>query len=186
MSIDVQQERMKLARQEKAAKTRRIMLPLAASLCFYILSYTILPENAGFDDRAWPTLIALFLSSVYAEILNSMFERHSVLLRSILFMHELNKQPTVHNEAAKESGATPETRPAPPIELIERNTVESEAVAKVKIPSEPKLPEIPSVGVPAEVKEALKAGKTKTESVAERTATDNTAKKVTVKKKTKA
>ena len=60
------------------------------------------------------------------------------------------------------------------------------AVAKVKIPLEPKLPEIPSVGVPAEVKEALKAGKTKTESVVERTATDNTAKKVTVKKKTKA
>jgi len=182
MSIHVQQELIQLARQEKLVKTSRIMWPLATSLCFYILSYAILPENAGFVDHAWPALIALFVEGVHAEILNSVFERHSVLLRSILVMHELNKQPTVH----KESGATPETRPAPPIELIERNTAESEAVAKVKIPLEPKLPEIPSVGVPAEVKEALKAGKTKTESVVERTATDNTAKKVTVKKKTKA
>ena len=48
----------------------------------------------------------------------------------------------------------PETRPAP------TGTV-SEAVAKVEIPAEPKLPVIPSVAAPAEVKEALKAAKGK-------------------------
>lgn len=78
----------------------------------------------------------------------------------------------------------PATTPAPQEQYITTETA-------VVIPAEPNLPNIPSESAPAEVREVLKAGKTKTktETVAEpknSPTTDNTAKKVTFKKKTKA
>lgn len=78
----------------------------------------------------------------------------------------------------------PATTPAP-----QEQSAKTEQATE--IPAQPNLPNIPSEAVPADVKEVLKVGKTKpkTETVvqpASSSTTENTAKKVSVKKKTKA
>ena len=144
MSSDVHRLRAMASNLQDRIKTVGIVYPIVTALCFFVSSYIALTSDANYLDRLGLTFVGFVFGRMFSTLQKLNLEERRTIIACYLDLHDLvNKAP-----------ATPETRPAPTDEV-------SEAVAKVEIPAEPKLPDIPSVAAPAEVTAALKAGKGK-------------------------
>jgi hypothetical protein len=152
MNIDRSRIRFLITELEYRAKTITFVYAGLFSVFAYGLSYVTLNADATLLDRICLALVGVGIGSSIASMRKVDLEVHRLILQGLL---EVEEQPSTQ----------PETRPAPAPATIDQTQPNSnlvnDAVAKVKIPAEPKLPDIPSIGVPAEVNEALKVGKTR-------------------------
>ena len=146
MSFDVNRLRAIASNLEDRKNTVGITYPIFTGLIFFVLSYVALTNDATFVDHLGLTFVGLVFGRMFSTTTKLTLEERRTVIVGFLDLYDMmHKTPGV-----------PETRPAP----AQAEPV-NEAVAKVEIPAQPKLPEIPSVAAPADVKEALKAGKAK-------------------------
>ena len=145
MSFDVNRLRAMASNLEDRSKTVWAVYPLITELCFFIGSYVVMTESSNYLDRAAFVVVGLIFGRMFGTLAkHTLEERHTILAGYLELYDMVNKTP------------------ASPVKLPETVPSEaSEAVAKVEIPAEPNLPNIPSVAAPEEVKAALKAGKAK-------------------------
>ena len=144
MSFDVNRLRAMASNLEDRSKTVWVVYPLITALCFFVGSYVVMTESSNYLDRAAFVVVGLIFGRMFGTLAKHTLEERRTILAGYLELYDMiNKAP-------------------PPAKLPETVPSEaSEAVAKVEIPAEPNLPNIPSVAAPEEVKAALKAGKAK-------------------------
>lgn len=145
MSFDVNRLRAMASNLEDRSKTVWVVYPLITALCFFVGSYVVMTESSNYLDRAGFVVVGLIFGRMFGALAKHTLEERRTILAGYLELYDMvNKAP------------------ASPVKLPETVPSEvSEAVAKVEIPAEPNLPNIPSVAAPEEVKAALKAGKAK-------------------------
>lgn len=154
MEVDVNKLQKSISSLEDRAKHVAIVYPAVAGLCFFLLSWVIMAENARYLDRVLFVLIGAIFGRKFGTATKAVLEERKTLLKGYLELHRtINKPVVVETEPTlvKPEQKVAETMP----------TTASEAVVKVDIPSDAALPNVPSVAVPSDVKEALKdKGKT--------------------------
>lgn len=124
---------------ERRAHNVTLMATVIGGFSFFVGSYTSLINNLTFTDRLVFVFVGAVFGSIYGVYAKRVLEDQRVVTSSLLKMlSHLEEKVKAKN--------------------IITNTQEIEEVV---IPSQPKLPDIPSVSVPAEVKEVLRSARGK-------------------------
>lgn len=145
---------------ENRARYAVLTSSIFGAVVFFLSSYTLLVNNPTAMHRFLFVFAGGAFGYIYGTDSKRKLDDHRAVARSLLSLHE-SQAATKHNQAI-------------PAE-------------DVNIPSQPKLPNIPSVAAPAEVKEALNAAKAKAKPtiVAPAQEASTEPKKVVMKRKAK-
>lgn len=122
-----------LSELQNRARYSTLISTIFGGIVFFVASYTLLINNPTFVDR----IIFIFVGAVFGR------------------MHGIDTKRNIDYQS---------TVVASLIELNDAQRSKNQVqipVEEVKIPSQPKLPDIPSIGVPAEVNQVLKTAKGK-------------------------
>jgi len=133
MTFSTDRLRSVLTDLENRAKYSVLVSTIFGGIISFVVCYTGLINNPTFVDRIVFIFVGAALGSIHGIDTKRKIQNQSTIVASLLELHDLKNQS--NNQAI-------------PLE-------------EVQIPSQPKLPDIPSKAVPAEVKEALKGAKGK-------------------------
>ena len=140
MSFDVNRLRAMASNIEDRKNAVWIIYPIIAGFCFFVGSYVAMPEDVGYFNRVLIVLVGLIFGRMVGTVTrHNLEERHTAIISCVQLYEMINK--THITEAV--------------------SSVVDESIAKVEIPPDPNLPNIPSNAAPAELKEVLQSAKTK-------------------------
>lgn len=143
MSFDVNRLRAMASNIEDRKNNIWIIYPIITGFCFFVGSYVTMPEDIGYLNRALIILVGLIFGRMFGTIdRHNLEERYTAIVSCIQLYEMINK-------------------PLPTQDTETLSSTIDESIAKVEIPAEPNLPNIPSIAVPAGVKEVLQSAKTK-------------------------